>query len=81
MAESKESKSIEPERMTGLLKGKVVDRVEYTSVHRFHTEYDVNCDNGEVTIVFTDGSKVITWNSEWGSLGYMSRRVVVPGEG
>lgn len=73
------NKSIEPERMTELLKGKVVDHVEFTNGHRFHSEYDVECDNGEVTTVFADGTRVVAWNSERGALGYMSRRVVVPG--
>ena len=58
------------DKLSGILKGKVVDRVEITSVDRYSSTHDIDCDNSEVTVVFTDGSKITAWNSEWGGLSF-----------
>ena len=59
-------------KLTSTLKGKVIKEVIYTSDDRFDPEQDIENDNGEITIVFEDGSRLTAWNSEWGGVTYRS---------
>ena len=67
-------------KLAELIKGKVVAEVKYTSADRFGGE-SVEADQGEVTIVFTDGSQVTAWNSEWGGVVYQPKVSPVGGKG
>ena len=57
-------------RLEEAIKGKVISEVVYTSIDRFAGNIEVPCDDSEITIIFTDGSKLTTWNSEWGGITY-----------
>jgi len=67
----------ETTRLSEQVKGKTVAEVKYTSADRFGVESKgglaVESDGGEVTIVFTDGSQVTAWNSEWGGVVYQPK--------
>lgn len=52
-----------------MLKGKTIERVKVTECYAFSVnEKELECDDGDIFLVFTDGTKLRIWNSEWGGI-------------